>query len=245
MSKEETVAAKPSRIRRLLRFAAYAGVMSVIAIFAGNVLWRMSGSNEWELEFERNGVKVWSLKEPGAYNKQYRAVMQGDFTLNQLVAGLIENSTPEMCKQNIPGCMAVQVIEPWSNETMTDTVLWKLELPEPFLPRESLIRSHVHQDPKTKTVTVDVMAAPNSAPRNPGTIRLTQFQNRWRYTPVGKGKVEVEFIQNIDMGGMFPDFLLNLGGAEETYKFLHDQLPKLLDRDDLRRARYDFIVEGA
>ena len=245
MSKEEAVPARPSRIRRLLRFAVYAGAVSVVAIFAGNVLWRMSGSNEWELEFERNGVKVWSLKEPGAYNKQYRAVMQGEFTLNQLVAGLIENSTQEMCKKNIPGCMDVQVIEPWSDQTMTDTVLWKLELPEPFLPRESLIGSHVHQDPATKTVTVDVMAAPNSAPRNPGTIRLTHFQNRWRYTPVGNGKVEIEFIQNIDMGGMFPDFLLNLGGAEETYKFLHDQLPKLLDRDDLRRARYDFIVEGA
>jgi hypothetical protein len=48
----------------------------------------------------------------------------------------------------------------------------------------------------------------------------------------------------MDMGGMFPDFLLNLAGADETYVFLHDQLPGLLNRDQLRAARYDFITEG-
>ncbi|TXI48899.1 MAG: hypothetical protein E6Q50_09395 [Lysobacter sp.] len=204
----------------------------------------MSGSNRWELEFERNGVKVYSLKEPGAYNKQFKAVMRGKFTLNQLVAGLIMNSTSENCEKNIPQCMDVKVIQPWSDRTMTDTVLWKLEMPPPFSPRESLIRSHIVQDPKTRAVVIDVMAAPNSVPRNPGAIRMTHFQNRWRYTPVGKGEVEIEFFQDIDMGGMFPDFLLNLGGAEETYKFIHDQLPPLLDRDELRRAKFDFIVEA-
>ncbi len=235
---------KRSRFRKLLRLAKYALALAIVGIFIGNILWRMSGSNRWEPEFERNGVKVYSLKAPGAYGKQYKAVARGKYTLNQLVAGLIENATPENCKQHIPGCLEVKVIQPWNVNTMTDTVLWKLEMPPPFLPRESLIRSHIRQDPKTRTVTVDVLAAPNSAPRNPGTIRLSHFQNRWTYRPVGGGEVEIEFVQDIDMGGMFPDFLLNLAGADETYKFIHDQLPGLLDRDDLRRARYDFITEA-
>ncbi len=235
---------RPKRMKRALRIARYGAAIAIVAIFAANVLWKISGSNTWKLELDKNGVQVYSLKAPGAYNKQYRAVMRGHYTLNQLVAGLIQNSTLDICKNHIPGCVDVKVIDPWSTRTMTDTVLWKLALPAPFSPRETLIRSQVSQDPKTKVVTVDVMAAPNSAPRNADAVRLTHMQNRWVYKPVGKGEVEIEFLQDIDMGGMFPAFLLNLVGAEETYKFLHDQLPPLLDRDALRAAQYDFIAEA-
>jgi hypothetical protein len=48
----------------------------------------------------------------------------------------------------------------------------------------------------------------------------------------------------MDMGGTFPRFLLNLAGAEEVYKFIHDQLPQLLDKTELRGVRYDFIKEA-
>lgn len=235
--------AKPRR-RRWARALIYGGALLAIVVFAANVLWTLSGSNQWTLEMEQDGVKVYSLKAPGAYNKQYKAVMRGKFTLNQLVAGLIENSTADNCKHHIPGCMDVQVIQPWNPRTMSDTVLWKLQLPAPFSPRETLIRSQISQDPATRVVTVDVIAAPNAAPRNPGTVRLTHMQNRWRYTPVGNGETEIEFLQDIDMGGFFPAFLLNLAGAQQTYAFIHDQLPGLLDKPALKTMRYDFIQEA-
>lgn len=235
--------AKSSLLKKAIKALPYGIASLIIIVFVANVLWKLSGDSQWKLEFERNGVKVYSMKASGAYLKQYKAVMRGKYTLNQLVGGLIENSTLDNCKNHIPGCMDVKVIQPWSTNTMSDTVLWKLQLPAPFSPRETVIRSQVSQDPETKAVTVDVIAAPNSTPRNKGSVRLTHLQNRWKYTPLGKGEVEIEFTQNIDMGGMFPDFLLNLAGAEQTYTFIHDQLPGLLDKDNLRAVRYDFITE--
>ena len=213
-------------------------------VHVANLLWKASGSNQWTLELETNGVKVHSLKSPGAYNKQYKAVMRAKYSLSQLVGGLIENSTLDNCKNHIPGCIDLKVIEPWSSKTMSDTMLWKLELPPPFSPRETVIRSQVFQDPNTKTVTVEIMAAPSSTPRNADSVRLTHLHNRWRYIPVGKGEVDIEFQQDLDMGGLFPAILLNLAGAEETYKFMHDQLPGLLDKEQLRKIKYEFIAEA-
>lgn len=46
------------------------------------------------------------------------------------------------------------------------------------------------------------------------------------------------------MGGFFPDFLINLSNAEETYKLLHDQFPTLVDKDLYRNARFPYIAEG-
>lgn len=235
---------KQSTLRRVLKFTGYGAALLVVVIYFTNIAWKVSGSNDWQLEVEKNGVQIYSLKAPGAYNKQFRGVMRGEYTLNQLVAGLIENATLDNCKNHIPGCVDIKVIQPWNSKTMSDTVLWKLALPAPFSPRETVLRSQVSQDPQTKAVTVDIIAAPNSTPRNPDAVRLTHIQNRWKYTPVGNGQVEIEFLQDMDMGGMFPDFLLNLAGADETYVFLHDQLPGLLNRDQLRAAKYDFITEA-
>lgn len=235
---------KASRFKRALKLIVYSGAALSVVIFLANIAWTMSGSGEWKLELDKNGVQVYSLKAPGAYNKQFKGVMRARYSLNHLVAGLIENATLENCRNFIPSCIDMKVIEPWSERTMSDTVLWRLALPPPFAPRETLIRSQVSQDPQSKAVVIDIIAAPNSAPRNAGSVRLTHLQNRWRYTPLGKGEVEIEFLQDIDMGGLFPDFLLNLAGAEETYAFLHDQLPGLLDKEHLRRVKYDFIMEA-
>lgn len=240
----EPVQVKSSRVKKILKFLGYGIAVLLVVIFFANVLWTVSGSNEWKLEFERDGVKVYSLKPPGAYTKQYKAVTRSKYTLNQLVAGLIENSTLDNCKNHIPGCVDLKVIDPWSAKTMSDTVLWKLALPSPLYPREMILRSQVYQDPKTKTVTVEIMGAPNSMPRNADSIRLTNLHNRWRYTPVGNGEVEIEFYQDMDMGGLFLDLMVNVGGAEETYNFIHNQLPGLLDREPLRKAKYDFIQEA-
>lgn len=240
----EAASGQPSRFKRFISSSPYWIAALVLVIFFANIAWKMSGSTQWKLELEKNGVKVYSLKAPGDYNKQYKAVMRGKYSLNQLVAGLIQNATPENCAKNIPGCVEMKVIDAWNSNTMTDTVMWKLKLPDPFSPRETVIRSQISQDPKTRVVSVDVLAAPNSMPRNADAVRLVHMQNRWVYRPVGKGEVEIEFLQDIDMGGMFPSFLLNLAGAEETYKFIHDQLPPLLDKEHLRNAKYDFIVEA-
>ncbi len=244
MTATTAAAAKPSFFKRLLRFFAYSAALLIVLGFVANIVWKNSGNNQWQLEVEKNGVKVYSLKAPGSYNKQFKAVMRAKYTMNQVIAGLIENATLDNCKNHIPNCVDMKIIDPWSNKLLSDTVLWKLALPGPFSPREVLIRSQVAQDPKTKVTTVYINAAPNAAPRNAGAIRITHMQNRWIYTPVGKGEMEIEFLQDIDMGGQFPTFLFNLAGAEETYKFLHDQLPGLVEKDNLKKIKYDFIEEA-
>ena len=74
-------------------------------------MWTNSGSGEWELAKEENGVKVYTMKVPGSYLLQIKAEMKAKYTLNHLIAGLIENSTMQMCKDHIPDCIDLKVIE--------------------------------------------------------------------------------------------------------------------------------------
>jgi hypothetical protein len=241
MEADNNTAAKPPTKKR--HKLAFITAVLIVFFFLLNQLWMNSGSGEWELAKEENGVKVYTMKVPGSYLLQIKAEMRAKYSLNHLIAGLIKNSTMQMCKDHIPDCIDLKVIEPWSDKTMSDTMMWTLGLPDPLTAREILIQSFVAQDPQTKVVTVDVIAVPNKIPRNDDRIRLSYMQNRWTYTPLPGGEVDIEFMQDIDMGGLMPDLLMNLAGVDETYKFIHDQLPALLDRDILKTTKYDFIQE--
>lgn len=233
-----------SRIKKILKIILYGGSALIIVLFVLDLMWVRSGSNKWKLEMEKNGVKIYSLKPPGTSKKQFRSNMRMNYhSLSQLVAGQIENANLETCKELVLGCMDLQVIHPFDPKEMSDTMLWKIKLPGPFLPRENLIKSQIYQDKNTKTVTIEIMAAPNEIPRNPGTIRTTNIHNIWKFTPLETGQVEIDYFLDMSLGGMFPDLLMNFGAVDTMYKWIHDLFPQLVSRESFKTISYDLIEE--
>lgn len=205
--------------------------------------WIGSGNNEWQLEIDRNGVQVYSLKSPGYYVTQFKSVMKTDFSQNQLAASLLlDNDSLENCKKWIPECVGDVVIEPYEEAKQGDSILWTLDAaPGVFDKREFLIRTYASQNPETGVVGIDILSATNKADRDPCCLRITTIHNRWEFKKLADGKVEVSLIQDAMMGGFFPDFLINLAGAEEAWKLFHDKVPVLMDNDKYRNARFSFI----
>lgn len=236
---------KSGFLRRTAKFFLFGTASLVMLIFIVGIVWKKSGSSQWELEIDKNGVQVYSYKAPGSYGKQFKGVKQDEYSLSHLVAALmLDNHSLKNCKEWIPECVDLVVLEPYNNAAQGDAVLWTLELlPPVFTNREYVIKSHAAQNKETKVVSIDILAAANKVPLNNCCIRIKHIHNRWQITPLQAGKVEIQLIQDFNMGGFFPSFLVNLGGAEETYKLFHDQLPALLDKEKYRTARFDYIEE--
>lgn len=237
------MAAKTKKIGKILLF----GTAALIAIvYLANLAWTMSGSDEWKLEVDKDGVQVYSYKAPGSYLKQFKGVTKAKYTQNQLVAGLmLDNDSLENCKAWIPVCTKLSVVEPFTQKGQGDAILWTLELmPGVFSDRQFLIKSNASQDPKTKVVAIDIMASANKRSVDPCCVRIDHIHNRWQITPLGNGEVEIQLIQDNSMGGFFPEFLVNLSTPDATYKLLHEQLPVLLNKEKYKNARFDFIREG-
>lgn len=218
----------------------------IVLVWGAGVAWTASGSDKWELEIDKDGVQVYSYKARGSYLKQFKGVRKADFSRSQLVASLmLDNGSLENCKAWIPVCSKLTVIEPFSQTTQGDAVLWTLELMPPvFSDREFLIKSHAAQDPKTGQVFIDIMADANKVALHDCCVRIRHIHNRWQITPLGDGQVEIQLTQDNSMGGLFPDLLVNLGTADATYKLLHEQLPVLVNKEKYRAARFDFIDES-
>lgn len=207
--------------------------------------WIGSGSDQWELEIDRNGVQVYSLKSPGYYVTQFKSVVKGDYSVNQLAASLLlDNDSLDNCKDWIPECVGDVVIEAYEPIKQGDSILWTLDAaPGVFDKREFLIRTYASQDPQTGVVSVDIMSATNKADRDPCCFRIVHIHNRWEFKQLDDGQVEISLVQDARMDGFFPDFVVNLVGAEEAYKLFHDKLPVLMNKDKYRNAQFDFIKQ--
>jgi START domain len=228
--------AKPKTwARRFVKAVAFVSVSLVTLLFVARMAWRVSGSNEWELVRDENGVKIYSLKAPGSDLIQVKGVVRVRSTLAGILTFMID---PATCEDY--GCYDSYIIE-----RVDDHLLYsfcRVPLPSPFQPRELVIRSQIHQNAQTKEVMLVNTAAPDKVPLYDCCLRVTDMSNTLRFTPLGNGQVEFEYVMNMDEGGYLPALLLNRRRPERVYGVLHG-LQKLLDREKFRNAKLDFIQE--
>ena len=237
--------AAPKKIKDPLWKRLYFGFsLLVMAALVAHFTWLASGSAEWKLAKDEDGIQVYVMKAPGDNMLKMRTVMEGDYTLTQLVAQHIGvGDTLQVCKEWIPGCVDFKRIMDFTPERGYDRDIWRVEIPGPFADRELLISTIFHQDKQTKEVTLDVVGMPNSLPHTPGVVRLERIHNQWKYTPKANGKVEVALIQDVGFSevGFFPYFLLNLVNVDDSHKFFATTLRTSLLEEKYVNAKVDLV----
>ncbi|HEX6160166.1 MAG TPA: hypothetical protein VF111_08370 [Thermoanaerobaculia bacterium] len=198
------------------------------------LLWRFSGSSEWELVSQSKGAKVYVLKSPGSDLRQVKGVVRVKSTLSAAVAWMQDANA---CKKL--GCFENRVERV---DAQMEYEHFRFKMIKPFQPRDFILRADFHQLPSTKEVLVEYVAAPERSPLNDCCVRVTRMNNTWRFTPVGNGELEAEYTMNMDWGGFIPNPLQNLAQP----KYMQRQLLKMQSTlDPYQTAKVDFIEEPA
>ena len=224
-------------VRKIAKFVSFGALTVVAILLIAHFAWKYSGSNQWELEIDKDGVKVYSLKAPGSSLKQFKMVTRIKTTLNRAVASLTDNDL-ENCTDWIKRCVSVQSVVPWNPQSQTLVTLFRVNYPSPFSPREILSKGQFTQDPKSKEVFVEFTAAPDMLPKNDCCFRIVHMHNRWRLTPLENGEIEVENSHNNDNG--IPYILYNSRVPNALY-FVGINLPRFFNKEKYHSASFDFI----
>jgi hypothetical protein len=206
---------------------------------ASHFAWKYQGSSQWQAVIAKNGITVYSRKTPGSVLKDWRAVMRLRTTLNGAVAAMTSTETAD-CAEWYPGCESVQSVQPWNSRELTYIHLFRGKYPAPYSPREMVVKARAFQDPQSKAAMVEFVARPNDLPGNECCVRITEYHNTWRFTPLENGESEVELIVHMDQ--KLPYFLVNRVAPGALYK-LFCRLPGLLDKEKWQHARFDSIKE--
>lgn len=83
-----------------------------MALLVAHFSWKYSGSNQWRLISEQDGVKLYALKAPGSVRKQFKAIAQIKGTTTAAVSAMLDADL-KACMEWIPGCSSVQAVEIW------------------------------------------------------------------------------------------------------------------------------------
>ncbi|RSZ60411.1 hypothetical protein HF313_20035 [Massilia atriviolacea] len=228
---------RKSRFARFARFALY-GLLALAVILAlSHVLWNRSGSNAWELAMDKEGVKVWTMKTPGTDLVRIKAATRIKSSLAGMVK-LLEDL--ESCVD--AKCYDASVIQPIA--TMPNQyaafVQFKFDIPGLKTREYVLLQEHI-QDPVSKKLDINIIAAPNRIPRDACCVRITHLHNHWTLTPLKNGELDIEFMQDTDIGGL-PYFLANPALTYGTHEILLG-MQGLMNMAKYRDARLANIQE--
>lgn len=236
MASEKAEVKPKSRLRKVGRFLLTGTVWTLALLFVAHLIWKYSGSNQWEVVGEKKGVKVWKLKAPGSELIQVKGTTRVRSSLSAVVALMQDD---EMCKDiGCHGAMAINRID-----AQLEHAAFRYSLPGPFRTREFVIRQHLFQHPKTKQVFLEYSAVPDAIPPDDCCFRVTHMKNTWIFTPVGDGHVDIQYEVNMSEGGFLPYPLLNKLRPQSVY-FILRGMPKWLAKEKYRDVKYAFLDEG-
>jgi hypothetical protein len=235
--------ARRGRARRVLKIAGIALTGLFMLSEASSFVWKSSGSNAWKLVSDQNGIRIWTLKTPGSSLLKVKGEMRTNARLSSIVAILEET---EVMDKSV-GIAKTTVLE--KKETPSLYMMYvhyvhDLSVPTglPIAPREFILQMHHSQDPVTKAVQINVLAAPNKLPPNKAFVRITHLNNIWTVRPLPNGEVDLQAEADVDLGGNLPDFFKNLM-MPEVIKGLCTSVRKLSGQDRYVNAKVAYIRE--
>lgn len=168
------------------------------------------------LAIDRQQVKVWTVREPDAPLRGFRATTTVRSSLSGLVRLIMDTgAAPEWIYRTD----RMQLLRS-DAQAGTFTVLAEMDF-WPLPDRDVVVEGRVSQDPASLVVTVDSQAVRQAAlPPRAGFVRMRSMRGLWEFRPVGQGLVEVSMRGHADPGGHIPDFLINLMIKETPYRTL-------------------------
>lgn len=234
----DKLTSKTKSKRKVFKFVMYGILVLAVIGVVSHLIWNASGSGRWELAMDKNGVKVWTLKTPGSN----LIMVKGRVVIESKLAGMVKLLEDlESCVD--ADCYDANVIEPI--ETLPGHyaafITFKFDIPG-FSTREYVLFQRHYQDPVSKKLDIHLISAPNKVPRDECCVRVTHLHNTWRIVPLENGKLDIEFVQDTDIGGM-PYLLANLALTYGTYEVLKS-MQDLMNMEKYRNARVDYIEES-
>jgi hypothetical protein len=225
------------RLKRFAKAVLLSSVCLAVIVFSLHLVWRYSGSNQWELVQEKDGITIYALKSPGSTLKQFKGIARVRSTLS---AAMTLAQDPAVCEY--ARCYESRMIERVDERLQYYTFRWKY--PFRFRPREMVIKEQFSRVPETKALLVEVTAAPDKIPPTDCCVRITNMYNTWRFTPLKNGEIEIEYLIDMSEGGFMPYVLSNFAVPKFMY-FVLSKMQMVLDKESQKypNAKFDLLED--
>jgi hypothetical protein len=174
------------------------------------------------LELDKDSIKVYTCARPDSRYKTVRSSFTVNSSLSELAYALLD----------------IETYGKWQYKTLSARILKKVsdreivyytEVEAPVLTnnRDFVIRLTIDPDPMTKGMIVEAVSIPEYIPPVDDVIRVPYSRARWNIVPGKNGKLNVDYVIDIDLGGSVPPWIVNMVAPKapyETFKALRETI---------------------
>ena len=222
-------------------------VLAAVLLCASGLLYARTKAGDWQLvkKDDANDILVY-YRTLESSNVEFRGITHLRASLSSFIALLKDFETlPEWAYRT-------DKVVTLKQTSQTEAYVYTIHpMPWPFMPRDSVLLSHIYQNPQTLAVTVKGHAVPDYIPLNDHYVRISSGESFWQLTPMGEGTIEVVFQGYGDPGGSFSESVFTSAIFRSLVKLYLWKLPyKTLKRmrhhiqsERYHKKRFNFIQE--
>jgi hypothetical protein len=222
-------------------------VLTFVLLCASGLLHARTKAGDWELVKQDEGndiVVYYRTLESG--NVEFRGITHVRTSLSSFIALLKDFETlPQWAYRTDKVVTLKQTSD-------TEAYIYTIHpMPWPFMPRDSVLLSHIDQNPQTLAVTVKGRAVPDYIPLNDDYVRISSGESFWQLTPIGEGTLEVVFQGHGEPGGSFSESVFIAAIFRSLIKIYLWKLPYKtlkpmrhhIQNEKYQKKRFNFIQE--
>jgi hypothetical protein len=207
--------------QKLTHLIIKATLVSLLLVLITNTLF---AQNDWALHADKDGIRIYTSAVPDSKIKAIKVDAEFDAEASQLVALIMDVNASADWVYHTKSATVIKQISPSELYYYSE-----VNLPWPAANRDFVAHLTVSQNPVTKVITVDGPAVPGMVPLKPGIVRVENSVGKWVITPIGPGKIKVEYTIHVDPAGSLPSWLVNMFATEgpvKIFKGIRQQLQK-------------------
>lgn len=213
------------------------GSLLLLALAFISIRFSAAAQNGWTLKKDQDGIRVYNRPGERSRFNDLRVEMDVPARLSSLTALLLDIDNYPNWSFNTKQSYVIKKIGP--GELYFYTLIHS---PWPASDRDLTLHTRITQDAVSHIITIQVENVTGLVPPKKDLVRVPLSIEHWTVTPLGDGKIRIDYQLQLDPGANVPAWLINtfsIKGPFETFTHLREQLklPKYHD------ARSSFIKD--
>lgn len=176
-----------------------------IAIGFALILAPSLSAQNWEFIKEKDGIKIYTRKEPGNELKSFRGTMEIRSTMARVthLVGNVHNH--DWWDENVKD---IQILYYEENKHFKYYLVY--DVPWPLSDRDLCVDAKVTDDPMTGGREILATPIENLVPVKEDVVRIKKYWQKWTIQPQDKGMIRLTLEGFVDPGGSVPSWLYNM-----------------------------------
>jgi hypothetical protein len=186
-------------------------LLQFILVFTSVLLF---SQNNWKLERDRQGIKVFTRKNPKYTMKDSRAEVLLKGSADEIIGEFKKVNNHKNWMHRIATSELIKKVS--DNEFY---VYYVATAPWPVSDRDIIVHYVIKKD-ANGNYTINASGKPDMLPEKEGKVRIKNLASVWDLTVVSKETTKLVYTNSSEPGGNIPEWLTNSGSTDTPYETL-------------------------